>query len=226
MDTQDQNFEAIRTYLLKQFAAGQKMDTEETLATRFNISRYKVRKVLTVLSQMGVLDRSQKKGSMLRKPDAETMSEQIRFQFKVAGFDVAEFIEARSIIECAIMPIVVRRITPSLLTQLENALYKIEENADNPLEADKYDRDFHLLMLKACGNRVLEVFSGVLITYFEKTTNLVSTHGPEYFREVVREERAILDAIRANDHVLAADLLRNHLGKESTNFHRKPSPDY
>jgi len=220
MDTYDQNFEEIREYLLNQFAAGQ-MDTEEALAKRFKISRYRVRKVLTALSQMGVLDRSQKKGSKLREPNTEIMSEQIRFQFKVAGFDVAEFIEARSIIECAIMPVVVRRITPSLMTQLENALCKIEENADNPLEADKHDRDFHLLMLKACGNRVLEVFSSVLITYFEKTTNFVSDFGPEYFHEIVREERAILDAIRANDHDLAADLLQNHLSKEVLNFHRK-----
>lgn len=223
MDIQTQIFEQIRSYLLSQFAAGQKMETEEVLAKRFNTSRYKVRKVLATLSQMGVLDRSPKKGSKLKKPDAETMSEQIRFQFKVAGFDAAEFIEARAIIECAILPVVVRRITPSLMTQLENALYKIEENAHDPLEADKYDRDFHILILKACGNRVLEVFSSVLLTYFERTTKMVSSFGPEHFLEVAREEGAILDAIKANDPDLAAELLEKHLRKQSLKFHKRPS---
>ena len=148
-------------------------------------------------------------------PDTETMSDQIRFRFSVAGFDVAEFVEARTIVECAIMPIAVRRMTPSLLTQLENALHQIEMNADDPVQADRHDRDFHLLILKACGNRVLEVYSGVLLTYFEITSKVLASLDQGYFHEIARQQRVILNAIKADDPELAAQLLTRLLTEKA-----------
>lgn len=212
MDSQLALFEKIKQHLLTQSnKIGKKIETETALAEHFGVSRYKIRQALTALTQMGYLDRVPKKGSVVRRPNTDVLSDQIKFQFAVAGFNAAEFIEARILIETAILPLAVRRMTPSLMTQLEYALEQIEANADKPLEADKHDRNFHLLLLQACGNRVLQTFSGVLITYFEKTTSLLAACDRNYFIDIAEKEREILQAIKDDNPELAEHLLKTHL---------------
>ena len=81
--------------------------------------------------------------------------------------------------------------------------------------ADKFDREFHLLLLEGCGNRVLQVFSGVLVTYFEKTSHRIANMDRQFFLDIARQEREILRAIRMGDAQKASDLLRAHLMEQS-----------
>lgn len=113
-------------------------------------------------------------------------------QFDLSGFDISEFTEARILVECAIIPLATRRIFPAMLSKLENELRLIEENADNPQIADQHDRDFHLLLLQASGNRVLQVFSDVLIAYFEKTRESLPDNDCQYFLDTASKQRDIV----------------------------------
>lgn len=204
-------FEQVRSHILQQATLGKRIETETELAARFNVTRYQIRKVLASLAQMGILDRSPKKGSVIRQMNPDTLSDQMQIQFGVAGFDINEFLEARMLIECAILPLAIKRMTPALMGKLENTLNQMEEFAHIPSKADQFDRDFHLLILQACGNRVLQVFSDVLITYFDKTSALLNSFGPEYFVDIARQEQAILSAIKDENVELAVRLLREHL---------------
>lgn len=205
-------FESVKSYLIQtaEKSNGQ-IATEEALAEHFGVSRYKIRQVLGTLVQMGVVERSPRRGSTLKAPDKIQINDQLKLQMDVASFDAAEYSEARILVECAILPLVARRVTPSMLAQLEAILKKIEENADAPLQADQYDRDFHLLLLKACGNRVLQVFSGVLVTYFEQTSGALSTRDRQYFIDIAEKERRILTYIKNGDAQKAVELMREHL---------------
>lgn len=204
-------FKKVRSHILQQATLGKRIETETELAKRFGVTRYQIRKVLTALTQMGILDRSPKKGSVIRQPNANVLSEQMQVQFGAAGFDINEFLEARILIECAILPLAIKRMTPAIMAQLENALTQIENNADTPSKADQFDRDFHLLILQSCGNRVLQLFSDVLVTYFDKTSALLNSFGPDYFYDIAGQEREILEAIKKEDADLAMKLLREHL---------------
>lgn len=213
MDKKKELYEAIKNYLLDD--ANRRMDgrieTETELATRFNTSRYKVRQVLSALVQMGMLERSPRRGSVLKNMKQHAINDQLLMQFDLSGFDISEFTEARLIIECAIIPLATRRIFPAMLSKLENELRLIEENANNPQEADRHDRDFHLLLLQASGNRVLQVFSDVLITYFEKTRGSLPVNDCQYFIDTAARQREILLYIKQGDAQTATDLMRKHL---------------
>ena len=87
--------------------------------------------------------------------------------------------------------------------------------AGNAKEADRWDREFHLLLLEACGNRVLQVFSGVLVTYFEKTSHRIANMDRQFFLDIAHQERDILRAIRQGDAQKASELLRAHLMEQS-----------
>lgn len=213
MDKKNKLYEAIKNYLLDDANRGTdgRIETETELATRFNTSRYKVRQVLSTLVQMGMLERSPRRGSVLKNMKQHAINDQLLMQFDLSGFDISEFTEARLIIECAIIPLATRRIFPAMLSKLENELRLIEENANNPQEADRHDRDFHLLLLQASGNRVLQVFSDVLITYFEKTRSSLPVNDCQYFIDTAARQREILLYIKQGDAQTATELMRKHL---------------
>ncbi len=205
-------FETVKSYLIKKSEENNgQIEPEEELARRFGVSRYKIRQILGILVQMGVVERSPRRGSILKSPDKIKINDQLKLQLDVASFDAAEYVEARILVECAIIPIITRRVTPSMMVQLENILKNLEESADSPLIADQYDRDFHLLLLQACGNRVLQVFSDVLVTYFEKTSGALCDRDRQYFIQIATKEREILACIKNGDEKKAAELMRVHL---------------
>ena len=141
-------FRDIHHHILRQAKAGERIDTETELATRFNVTRYKVRKALSVLSQMGVVDRAPKRGMTVNALGPKNLSAQIQVQMDIANFDIREFIEARQLIEVNIIPLAIRRMTPALLGRLEDAISRIEANASNSAEADRWDREFTFSFLK------------------------------------------------------------------------------
>lgn len=134
MDNKNELFESIKNYLLDDANrnADGRIETETELAVRFNTSRYKVRQALSTLVQMGMLERSPRRGSVLKNLEQHNINHQLLMQFDLSGFDITEFTEARILIECAIIPLATRRIFPAMLSKLENELRLIEENADNP----------------------------------------------------------------------------------------------
>lgn len=207
-------FRAIHQHILRQAKSGGRIDTETELATRFGVTRYKIRKALSVLSQMGVVDRAPKRGMTVNNLGPKSLSAQIQVQMDIANFDIREFIEARLLIEVDIIPLAIRRVTPALLGRLDEAINRIEANAANTQEADRWDREFHLLLLEACGNRVLQVFSAALVTYFEKTTSTLPQNNPEFFLNIARQERELLQAIKRGEEDLAKELLREHLREQ------------
>lgn len=210
----DTLFREIHQHILTQAKEGRRIDTENELAERFGVTRYKVRKALSVLSQMGVVDRAPKRGMTVNTLGPKNLSAQIQVQMDIANFDIREFIEARLLIEVHIIPLAIRRMTPALLGKLDEAICHIEYYAGNAKEADRWDREFHLLMLEACGNRVLQVFSAALVTYFEKTSSALPKNNPQFFLNIARTERALLNAIRRGDEELAKRLLRDHLSEQ------------
>lgn len=218
MSEDDVLFERIKDHLQEQAKNGGRIDTEVQLAERFGVTRYRIRKVLDVLTQMGILIRSPKRGTRVREVGESALRDQIQKRFDIANFDIQEYLEARVLIECALMPIVARRLTPQNYSRLEALLRKIRDNADDPKVADEADRNFHLLLLECCGNRVLQVFSSVLVAYFERTSDRVSELDREFFLDVAKKEGEILKALHMNDAQKAASLLKEHLLEQSGFF--------
>lgn len=215
MDKNQELFEKVKRYLLKNKNKNTHIETESALAERFNVSRYRIRKALSTLSQMGILDRAPKRGSTIRPPDSQAVSEQIQFHLSIAGYDISEFLEARMLFECSIVPIAIQRMTPSHFARMRETIQQLEMNAKNPKKADQCDRDFHLLLLDVCGNRVMQSFSNVLVAYFKESQKYNQSLDEDYFREIAEEHSAILNAIGDNNSEDAVRLLKEHLIKMS-----------
>lgn len=189
---------------------GDHVEPELRLAERFGVSRGKIRELLTGLCQQGVLTRAPRRGTVVQELNPHELGENLRFRFDLAGLDPADAWEARLVIETAVLPLAVRRMTPVQASRMERLVARMAECIDNPPEYDGADREFHLTLLEACGNQTLAMFAGVISGLFAPDLR-AECWKPDSMRRGCAEHRAILDAIRKDNPVLAVDLLKTHL---------------
>lgn len=195
---------------------GDKVAGEDELIESLGFTRYRVRQALDLLVQMGVLERQKKKGTFIKRQATNDMTVNILEQLKLAGFDELEFNEARLMIELSVLPFVMQRITPAQQAQLRQLISGVRANSSNYQKADSFLMDFHLLMLHCCGNRVMEVFAGVVRTYYQSTKHLVKDLPKEFFEERADLLENLLKALNEKDLDSATKLLR-------TTIESKPS---
>lgn len=202
---------ALKRHFLKEgYRPGDKVETELALADRFRVPRQKIREALVTLCRQGLLTRNKSAGTVVRDLDPGELGDDIAFRFAMAGLDEADAVEARLVIETAILPLAMQRITPSLIRDLESLLNEMEKNISRPEEFDRGDYEFHLTLLKACGNRTLALFGGVIQGLFSVDRRR-RFWKPRLFKRALQQHRQLLDAIRQSDVEAATRLLKDHL---------------
>ncbi len=206
---QSHEFLRIEKYIFRNNPRpGDKVATEDELIEKLGITRYRARQAFDLLVQMGVLERSKRRGTIVKRLATNDMTQNILEQFKLAGFDEVEFKEARLMIESAVMPFVAKRLTPAIQAQMRRLIDSIRSNAEDPLKADLYLMDFHLLMLRSSGNRVMEVFAGIVRTYFGSTKHLVENAPKDFFLKRAEYCEKLLNALAMQDVFKAQAILQ------------------
>lgn len=207
------NFEK---YMLSQFRRpGEVIETEMQLAARFGVTRYKIRKAIEKLNQIGILKRVKKKGSVVRTLDEDEFVKQIRFQFEAAGYNEAEFIDARVWLESALILILSERLLPSTLSTLEQIIDNMEALSDRPSLADQYVKQFHLELFNASGNRIIKVYGSVLEAWFDATTQYVNQFPQSYFLNIAQDLRKFMDALKRGEKLQAIEIMRKLIREKS-----------
>ena len=208
-------FRDIHSHLLRQAREGGKMDTETKLAERFQVSRYHVRQVLSVMSQMGIVERTQKKGMTITSPQPEQLSRHIENQLKIGRFDVRELAEARVLFDTDLIRLAVRRITPANLGLLTDIVRQMTGCVEFRQAFLKFHLRFWQTVFEAAGNRVLQVFATSLLVqsaeYLEKHTDELE---PVWFSDLLEADRAVLAAFRRGDEERAAEAAARWLSRD------------
>lgn len=209
----------LKDYLISlDLKPNDKIEGEIFLAKKFNVSRYYMRQALNALVQANILARTPKKGTIFRGFDVNLLSDQIRFHFEISQFNIAEFKEARILIERAILPLTLKRITPTQIAKIEKTIENMIAYKHKPEKADKFDRDFHLLLFKSCGNDVLSAFSGVLSSLFHRSDYRNVYWNEAKIEKLAAEHTEVLDAIKKGNARQALAALDKHLGYEKINL--------
>lgn len=210
----DTLFQDIHNPLIEQNRRGEKMDTEMQLAERFNVSRYRVRRVLDQLSQMGVVDRAQKRGMTVNSVTPERLTQSFSSQLEVASFDIREFLEARIGIETEIILLSVMRVTPVLIGQLDQTLRQMRACIESPSAALAFHTTFHKLLIEAGGNRVFQVFALALLEHWNKLLLQTEALDPAFFAQIMDADQELLTAVKVGDESRAKRVLADELRQE------------
>jgi len=204
--------EQLRKYILESTnGPGSRVETEEQLAARFQVTRYQIRSVLNVLAQQGVITKTPRRGTFINDFDTDAISDAIKFNYQVSNFNLYETIEARIVIELASIPLVVKRITPSQIYELETIVEKMHNNSSLPQVADEADLEFHAAMLRSSGNQLLNSFSQIIAQLFHQVEYRRKYWNTETIIRLADEHRMILEAIQDGDVDLTVSRLKKHL---------------
>ena len=175
---------------------GERLD-EQSLATRFAVSRTPVREALMQLASTGLVDLQARRGAFVAA-----------LSFK----DVIERFEVMAALEGICGALAARRITDPMQRKLERAHEDcVKEAAQENADAYYYANErFHLALYEACQNSFLAEQARQLHTRLKPYRRL-QLRARSRVANSLAEHQAIVDAIRAGDGERAERLLRDHI---------------
>ena len=198
-----------------EFAVNTRLPSERDLAEQFKVSRPSVREALIALEVMGFVQIKMGSGVYVckaspRKPRAS-----------VKEFAPFELIQARALIEAEIAAQAAVNRTDAHLQELEQRLQDMSTRSaqqKNPLAAD---REFHAVLARATGNQVLaslveQLFDARMGVLFSRLANYFDTQTT--WEQAIKEHRAVLRAVKAQDPEGARLAMRHHLDRARKRF--------
>lgn len=202
---------AIANYLLATAPRQRACFRETDIARRFHVSRTPVREALHHLEQQGLIERSQRAGTKVR-----------RFGFR----DIRDTYDVRKVLEGLAARLAADRITPAALRRLDALIKTMKNRANLNNRRRRYmaDLQFHRLIVDACGNRRLadiiesaHMFTKAYLIYYQIRPPLVPRQPTSYTHEMIAKTLAKRDANEAErvarEHVEEAkeNLLRHYM---------------
>lgn len=175
---------------------GERLD-EQSLATRFEVSRTPIREAFMQLASTGLVVLQPRRGAFVAS-----------LSFK----DVIERFEVMAALEGMCGALAARRITDAKQQELETAHEECARNAAGGSPDAYYyaNERFHLAIYEACQNSFLAEQARQLHTRLKPYRRL-QLRARSRVATSLSEHQAIVDAIRAGDSEAAERLLRDHV---------------
>lgn len=203
----DRLLELIRSGNLR---AGDRLPTEQKLATAFLVSRPVIREALRGLSIMGIVESRQGGGCNITDLSPTRLTNTLQFVLQLDGQTVNSLIEARKLIETQMIRLAVDRIAKAALDRLETFLPLGAQLADDPVGFRVMDHEFHSLIWEASGNPFLvRIAEGLYGTGLEYRRIASQTDG--VLARSAQEHVAICQALRGRDKAAAVAASQAHL---------------
>jgi DNA-binding FadR family transcriptional regulator len=196
---------------------GERMPTERELGEQYQISRSTVRKVLAEMKAQGLITQAVGSGTYVTDKALSTAS--ARKAASVTAADAAwqtspaELMEARMALEPAIIEMVIGNATPADFELMENCCDRAEE-ATSVEEFEVWDGMFHEVIARAAHNSfVAKLFKLMNQARAQGEWGMLKKRSltPERRVAYQSEHRALLQAIKARDPMLAKGLAVEHL---------------
>jgi GntR family transcriptional repressor for pyruvate dehydrogenase complex/GntR family galactonate operon transcriptional repressor len=190
---------------------GEKLPSEAELCKAFSVGRSSLREALTSLTFIGLIRVRAGGGSYVaEQPSAYFTGAWLKDGLLTNRKALAEFVEARLILEPELAGLCAARITPQEQHELELLLQKMRDSIDDPLEFSKSDLSFHLTLGIAAKNEVLHA---ILVSVREQTLDVIakSLLLQEGMENAIRGHIKILDALRQRSPLKAQEAMRAHL---------------
>lgn len=203
--------ERFQNYLLDSgLSTGDPIPKEIELAEMFEVSRSDIREVIQHFAQLGLLKRVKKRGTVIQELNEDALNRSFIFCLQMGGFYFEEMKEVRIIMETAIAPLIVSRITPENLEKLDRNLQEQFAALDDSVRFEELDSQFHILLFSCCQNRLLSLFTNLLPILFQKKyrERLLSRS----WREIGYHSHCkLVEVLRNHDLALFKELILQHI---------------
>ena len=216
MKQYEQVAEQLRTLVVGgDLQPGARLPNEEVLAREFGVSRATLREALRSLAAHDLIRTAKGAGggSYVTLPSVERISSFVHSSITLMAdaneVSIENLLEARELLEVPAARLAARRRGDADVARLRETI------PGDPLrlgtqEQFVYNRDFHSVVIEACGNTMLAVAAQPIFQVLQTHLSR-SRFGRAYHRAVNEHHRAVADAIDAGDEAAAGEQMYEHL---------------
>lgn len=191
---------------------GDELPSERELASMLLVSRETVRGAVQRLAGEGVVLVSQGSRTRIAKVDVSVGQQRIGVTNPTAinGYSLAAVHEARLLVETAVVADAAMRLGASDIRRLEDSLGTQRLAIDDPVRFLIVDREFHLSIYYAAGNRLLADFVVDLYTYMLDHRRLAMGK-PGAIARSLDDHAEIVDALKRRDAASVSAAFAHHI---------------
>lgn len=196
---------------------GQKLPSEQALATGFGVSRPVIREALAVLRARGLVAVQSGGGSYIVPPEPDQVLDTVNRMTRMLHISPGEIYEVRVWLEAKAAHLAAANVTDEQLDELNGINRRMEDsNCDVKLRS-QMDLEFHQKLAEMSGNRLLSIFvqsmNGILQYMLESTLGLPSAH-----EDGVAYHDRIIETLRTGDKDKSEAIVRDHLMMSMRNY--------
>ncbi|WP_426955824.1 FadR/GntR family transcriptional regulator [Muricoccus radiodurans] len=183
--------------------------SERALEARWRVSRLVIREAFRALEVQGVVESRPGGGRYLRAESVPDLTRLRRMRLAAGRDGLLALWEAREAIEAKAAGLAALRATPEQVEAIARPLRMIGLLSPEVLRGTDFNREFHLAILRASGNPLLEEMAADLLSRSQATgfRHLLEV---EDWAALQPEHQPILDAIAARDGEAARRAMVRH----------------
>ena len=190
--------------------SGDQLPGERELSEVFQVSRSSVREALRTLETQGFLESRQGDGTYIASKPVESLVNPLASVIFSEKDSQMELFEMRRLIEPQLAYLAAERATQEEIAMMEQSLVLQEEAVARGETGTDVDKSFHYIMAKATKNKVL-------LRLTDSMRDLLAESRDKYLQvegrpdKSISRHRQVLDAIKARDGELAAQVMLEHV---------------
>ncbi len=194
----------------KQLKVGSRLPSERDLAALLHVSRPSVREVLRALAILGIVKSKQGDGTYLAASLNKVLNLPDQILTLQESLDLVELAEARSAIEPVVASLAATRASRDDLHLIEEQLQEMKRSLEDRFRFLQHDLEFHLAIMRACGNDVLKRMMSVVLEKLFEHSRGVAQHYSD-LPEIWSLHEAIYQALRHHDPPAARAAMIRHM---------------
>jgi GntR family transcriptional regulator, transcriptional repressor for pyruvate dehydrogenase complex len=210
----DQVFDQLRELIFRgDLKPNQKIMTERELADALGVSRNSVREAINKLVALRFLEQRQGQGTFVRSID-EAVQIPLGAVMEARDASMIDLLEMRMGIECASASFAAQRATVTDLEAIEKALAEMKTDLDAGGLGTDGDLAFHLAIATATQNPMQVYIMKNVVDFLHvgiRESLLHLYEDPANIVEILRQHKAIYEAIRSGDADAAFRTMKNHI---------------
>jgi GntR family uxuAB operon transcriptional repressor len=204
-----------------EYRPGDVLPPARALARQFRVSSGPVREALVALELLGILERRASEGWFVKRaPDPDSVLEVALAQ----GRSPSDVIQARVLIECAVIEQVALRRSAGDVALIRQAVEAFQQEVDRGQYHGEADRLFHFELARATGNLVFIDLIAYLwdlqVRKFYRAVEDMIGDLPARMQRYVADHQSMLVAISERDPASARERMRHHLEGVSRDLDR------
>lgn len=194
----------------KHLKVGARLPSERDLATLLHVSRPSVREVLRGLAILGIVKSKQGDGTYLAASLSRVLSLPDQILTLQESLDLVELAEARSAIEPVVASLAATRASRDDQLRIRGQLREMKGSLGDRFRFLEHDLEFHLSIMRACGNDVLKRMMSVVLEKLFEHSRDVAQHYSDLAR-IWRLHEEIYEALQDRDPQAAKAAMIRHM---------------